>query len=115
MKTIVIITAFIAYFSLNVAAQDDHKYDPTYSIHNYKHPNKAREAQQKIKYEKSESYYYVIPSEVEINRNYKQQNNLSKVNTKGIKRFYNGEIIPAKREPKNVNSVFSNRNYKRQF
>ncbi len=47
-------------------AQDLHKNDPGYSVNNYKHPNKARQAAKKnnISIEASEN--------VVLNRNYKQ-------------------------------------------
>lgn len=115
MKTILIIAALVVSMGQSAFAQDEHKYDPTYSIHNYKHPNKAREAKQKIKFEKSESYMYVNPSEIESNRNYKQQNNLGKSNPVIIRRVYKEELTADKKQPINQNSVFSNRNYKRQF
>ena len=115
MKNILIISAIVFATSYNVFAQDNHKYDPTYSIHNYKHPNKAKVAKERIKYDTSGTYVYVAPAEIERNRNYKQQNNLGKSYSTGVRRAYKGEAIPSKKEPVNQNSVFSNRNYKRQF
>ncbi|SOD79557.1 hypothetical protein [Spirosoma fluviale] len=47
MKTYLIIFAFSSFLISTASAQDDRKLrnDPTYSTHNYKHPNKAKTAE----------------------------------------------------------------------
>lgn len=79
--------------------------DPSYSVHNYKHPNKAEEAAkndydhlQKFEYQKIRG---------NAHRNYKAQNQTSST--------YEAGVVPAAPIEKRTNSVFSNRNYKRQF
>ncbi|CAN5203442.1 hypothetical protein BH09BAC4_BH09BAC4_49490 [soil metagenome] len=48
MKTYLFVLAFSGLSFLTASAQDDRKLrnDPTYSTHNYKHPNKAATARQ---------------------------------------------------------------------
>jgi hypothetical protein len=81
------------------------RHDPSYSVHNYKHPNKAAEAA-KNNYDHLQSFDY---HEVKgtAHRHYKAQNNRRVVTE--------GGVIPAVPVEKNTNSMFSRRNYKRQF
>jgi len=77
--------------------------DPTYSIHNYKHPNKVKEAREANK-DHVLSFGYVR-SKKWFSHNYKQQNN-------NLNQPIEGGLIPSKKEPRSSNALTDPRNYK---
>ncbi len=100
MKKLLILAASMAITSWAMAQS---KYDPTYSIHNYKQPNKATEAAKMM----DNSLNFPYKNEVATDeRNYKAQQ--SKINTGGAV----ATTLPVE---VNVNNVFSNQNYKSAF
>jgi hypothetical protein len=101
MKNILIL-CFLTLLIKHSFAQ--HFKDPSYSVHNYKHPNKAAEAREK-NYDHLQHFEYAN-EETPSHRNYKAQNHPV---TGG------GGILPTAPTEKNINSIHSRRNYKRQF
>ena len=79
--------------------------DPTYSVRNYKQPNKALEATNN-NYEALQEFTNKTVS-VESSRNYKAQNTFKNAESVVVLRSINNDEVK--------NSVFSKRNYKRQF
>ena len=100
MKKLLILSASMIMTSW-VFAQS--KNDPTYSIHNYKQPNKATEAAQMMNNSQAFTYKNEVATD---KRNYKNQQN--KENSGGV-------LIATVPVEVNVNNVFSNQNYKSSF
>ena len=100
MKKLLILSASMVMTSWAFAQS---KYDPTYSIHNYKQPNKAAEAAQMMDNSQTLPYKNEVATD---ERNYKAQDN--KQNTGGAV----AATVPVE---VNVNNVFSNQNYKSSF
>lgn len=89
-------------FMGSLAIAQSNKYDPTYSIHNYKHPNKAAEA---AKLEQNKAFTPYLAAENSENRNYKSQRNSEVIATSLA------ETIPMEA----AGQAFSYHNYKSQF
>lgn len=100
MKNLIFATAIL--FMGSLANAQSSKHDPTYSIHNYKHPNKATEAA-KIGQNKTCTPY--LMAENLESRNYKSQIT-TEINTTSL-----AETIPTE----NAGQAFSFHNYKSQF
>ncbi|HEX8549651.1 MAG TPA: hypothetical protein VF691_22010 [Cytophagaceae bacterium] len=109
MKNIIIFAALMMSLTLTGYSQRSHKNDPTYSTRNYKQPNKAKVAAEEG-YEQTARLEYLKPSEESAQHNYKNQMNYNR------RRSESGGVISTEEATqKQENSVFSNRNYKRQF
>lgn len=103
MKKLIILIA-VMYMSILVNAQS--KNDPSYSAHNYKHPNKAEYAKEhnldknlKLNYERGDRNLSV--------QNYKRQD-------VGAEK-QSGATVPITKIENNRNGFNSKRNYKSQF
>ncbi len=90
MKKITLIFALVATFQI-AFGQDRSKHDPTYSMHNYKHPNKAAHAMK----DKSKKRNQLEKVSVSVAENYKQPT------TKKVK---NVASIEARKEIRKDNS-----------
>ena len=101
MKNFLILCALVSSFTV---ANAQSKNDPTYSIHNYKQPNKAAEAPL-IKKEGVDNEVYVAEENV-ANRNYKASDRTLE---------HNGAAMPAAPVETRTNSLASNGNYKSAF
>ena len=101
-KLAIIISALFITISLNGQSISD----PSYSVNNYKHPNKAAYA--KANFDQSTKLEYRKGRKLS-NINYKQQNSMVAYSEN------NGAMAPVKKEEKNRNGWNSKRNYKRQF
>lgn len=109
MKAIIPVIILSLLFLNGLNAQDKKTHDPSYSVHNYKHPNKAKIAKEKNLDDLNYVQYNEPTKEnYKARHNYKQQNNKRKSNNEGA-------IVNTKKVEKNTNSVFSKNNYKRQF
>lgn len=85
-----------------------YKNNPTYSIHNYKHPAHAELAKRyNLDHTIVLDYIPVIPRVDKTTRNYK-------IHTGHSQQQVSGGILPTSKE-KQVNGVNSPANYKRQF
>ena len=110
MKNIIIFAALFMCLGINGYSQRSHKNDPTYSTRNYKQQNKAKVAAEEG-YEQPAKLEYVNPTEETAqHHNYKNQMNYNR------RRNESGAVVSTEEvSKKQENSVFSNRNYKRQF
>ena len=97
-----LIFGILLLFTVSTTAQR-HR-DQSYSVHNYKHPNKAAEAASND-YDHLNKFSYKEAKGTR-HRNYKAQNHPP---------VQEGGIVPQEPIEKPTNSVFSKRNYKRQF
>jgi hypothetical protein len=102
MKNIFVISALL--LTLHVT-QAQHKNDPTYSVHNYKHLNKATEASENG-YEELQHFNYADVKNT-AGANYKAQNIQHVTTSSGT--------LPTTPTEKNVNGIHARGNYKRQF
>ena len=111
MKNVIIFAALLMTLSLNGYSQRSHKNDPTYSTRNYKQQNKARVAAEEG-YEQPAQLEYIKPTEESARQhNYKNQMNYNR-----RRRSESGAVVSTEQvTKKQENSVFSDRNYKRQF
>ena len=100
MKVIYFIFALLIITSAKINAQTKVN-DPSYSVHNYKHPNKAAYAR-KHNLDHLQTFDYINEE--------KPQTQL------GSSRDYkHNQAKEKQREDKNDNGFFSKRNYKHQF
>jgi hypothetical protein len=108
-----IILFFLALTAHTMQAQSPvvfkYKYDPSYSVHNYKHPNKAALAK-KHELDPLITLEYNRPTVVldKAHRNYKVQRG-------PIQRQPSGAAIPVTPQKERVNSMNSPANYKHPF
>lgn len=110
MKNIIVLAALMMSLSVTGFSQKNHKNDPTYSTRNYKQQNKAKVAAEQG-YEETARLEYLKPSEESAaQHNYKNQMNYNRRRTES-----GGVVSTEEVAKKQENSVFSNRNYKRQF
>lgn len=98
------LTAAVAFCIMHTANAQSN--DPTYSVHNYKHPNKAQVAKA-LDLDKQLHLPYVEPSADNSSANYKAQ-------AKPVGISQHGALIPSQGIEKNVNAMENPRNYKRQ-
>src|SRR4051812_26489825 len=101
MKNALVLIAIFGSFSL---ANGQSKNDPTYSVHNYKQPNKAEEAKL-IKKEGTDNESYELEKDVNV-RNYKVFNTGTQPT---------GAAVVAVPVETNTNQLVSNGNYKSNF
>jgi hypothetical protein len=99
MKKLIITLGLVSFGSLIMAQTND----PSYSIHNYKHPNKAKEAMKAM--EESNTVSYINEQDVQ-DRNYK--NSVCIANQSGA-------LVATDAIEVNINSVYATSNYKNQF
>ncbi len=107
--TIIFLLAMIGSANAQSPVVFKYKNNPTYSIHNYKHPAHAELAK---KYNLDRiivlEYIPAVPRIGQINGNYKRQATHSQQQV-------SGGIIPTAPAEKQINGVNSPANYKRQF
>jgi hypothetical protein len=104
MKHLAAIFILVLGMTIKLQAQND----PSYSVHNYKHPNKAAYAK-KHNLDKLNYFEYKNESKLDNSkRNYKDQRNVGNESTSGA-------VITTAPVEKNPNGFFSKRNYKHQF
>jgi hypothetical protein len=116
MKTQAIFIGIMLVFAMGYSAKAQspvvfkYKNNPTYSVHNYKQPNHAKLAEKYALEQRVELNYISIPSEMDKNRrNYKMPSSpVQQVQPAGA-------TVPVTKQKKQVNSVQSPANYKRQF
>lgn len=101
MKNSIILLILFGAISFATAQS---KYDPSYSMNNYKHPNKAAEAKL-VKKEGVDSESYATEKNTQ-SRNYKAQGNAEEQSGASM------IVLPVE---KNVNAVASSGNYKSAF
>lgn len=108
-----IILVFLVLVAHTMKAQSPvvfkYKYDPSYSVHNYKHPNKAALAS-KYKLDPMVKLEYIKATPVmdKAQRNYKAQG-------RPIQIQLSGAVIPVTHRKDGVNSMHSPANYKHPF
>src|SRR6187399_1886384 len=93
---------FLVLIQFGNAAMAQKRRDPSYSVHNYKHPNKAAEAKAEGYDDLQKLDYTDVKGTT--HRNYKAQNQSP---------AQEGAVVPQQPVEKAKNSVFSRRNYKR--
>jgi hypothetical protein len=109
----VILVFFLVLVTHSMQAQSPvvfkYKYDPSYSVHNYKHPNKAALAS-KYKLDPAITFKYIKVTPIADNaqRNYKNQG-------VRIQRQLSGAVIPVTPYKEKFNSMDSPANYKHPF
>lgn len=104
MKKIAMLVLAVSFTTaFNVVGQDINKNDPTYSVNNYKHPNKAKIAKENSKDEFAAVIY--VESKNKASRNYKQQNNSSSAPLEGI-------VFLSGKKPASTNALVNPANYK---
>ena len=104
-----VLVLILAAFSTQAQVQLKHSYDPSYSVHNYKHPDKAAFAR-KFNLERQMTFVYVAPEPTNAGAgrfNYKQQAGRTAAPTSGA-------VVPTAPESKNRWGLDSPANYKRQ-
>lgn len=103
MKTFLSIYFMLAVVSTTVSAQVNYSKDPTYSVHNYKHPNKAAVAKEKNLDRLIHLEYVESGNNAPVN--YKQQAGKPSP-------VIQGALIPSGNEVKSTNALANPRNYK---
>jgi hypothetical protein len=116
MKTQAFFIGIILLFAVGYSAKAQspvvfkYKNNPTYSVHNYKQPNHAKLAEKYALEQRVELNYISIAPEMDKNRrNYKLPSSPVQQAQPA------GATIPVSKQKKQVNSVQSPANYKRQF